>query len=145
MQTPELHTERLLLRPFMRTDAADVFAYASSPRVSRYTTWETHRSIDDSHAFIDMVLDRDDDEHTWAICLAEDRRARGAIELGLVSQTEAEIHYVLAEPLWNQGLTTEAARAVIAWGLGSYPAVMRIASRAVTENVASHRVMEHCG
>ena len=39
----------------------------------------------------------------------------------------------------------EAARAVLAWGLGRHPAVVRVVSRAFVDNVASHRVMEHYG
>lgn len=145
METPPIQTERLLLRPFVRTDAPDVFAYASNPRVSRFTSWSTHLTIADSEAFVDMVLDRDPDEHTWAIRLVHDPRVHGAIEFGLVAEVEAELHYVLAEPLWNRGLMTEAARAVLAWGLASYPALTRVVSRAFVDNVASHRVMEHCG
>jgi len=145
METPTIHTERLLLRPFVRSDASDVFAYASNPRVSRFTSWSTHATIADSEAFIDMVLARGPEEHTWAILPARDSRVCGAIELGPVTEVEAEIHYVLAEPFWNRGLMTEAARAVLAWGLATYPAVTRVVSRAFVDNVASHRVMEHCG
>ena len=47
---------RPLLRPFERSDAPDVFAYASNPNVARYTSWETHRTLADSEAFIEMVL-----------------------------------------------------------------------------------------
>jgi [ribosomal protein S5]-alanine N-acetyltransferase len=145
LQTPTIKTERLLLRPFLRTDAPDVFAYASNPRVSRFTSWSTHRTLADSEAFIDMVLRREPDEHTWAICVGNDPRVQGAIELGPVAEAQAELHYVLAEPLWNRGLMTEAARAVLAWGLASYPTLARVVSRALVDNVASHRVMEHCG
>ena len=145
MQTPPLQTTRLSLRPFVAADAADVFAYASNPRVARFTSWLPHTTIADSEAFIAMVLAAGPDDHTWAIRLADDDRVQGAIELGLVAPTEAELHYVLAEPLWNRGLTTEAARAVVTWGLASYPAVTRIVSRAFVDNPASHRVMEHCG
>ncbi len=51
MPTPTLQTLRLLLRPFDRADAADVFAYASNPNVARFTTWNPHRTISDSHVF----------------------------------------------------------------------------------------------
>jgi RimJ/RimL family protein N-acetyltransferase len=51
--TATIQTARLILRPFVRGDAVDVFAYASNPNVSRYTTWQTHRTLADSEAFID--------------------------------------------------------------------------------------------
>jgi ribosomal-protein-alanine N-acetyltransferase len=143
--TPLLETERLLLRPFTRADSADVFAYASNPNVSQFMTWQTHRTLADANAFIDMVLARGKDEATWAICLRPDTRAMGAIEFKPAREDEAEFHYVLAEPLWNRGVMTEAARAVIAWGFAQYPTVKRVVTRAVSENVASQRVMEKCG
>jgi len=143
--TPTLQTDRLLLAAFNADDAADVFAYASNPKVARFTTWAPHTTMSDSQSFIDMVLTREDDEHTWAIRLRDDRRVSGAIEFGLVSAAEAQLDYVLAEPLWNRGIMTEAARAVLAWGLAVYPAVRRVRSRAVTQNVGSQRVMQKCG
>jgi ribosomal-protein-alanine N-acetyltransferase len=69
-----IETDRLLLRPFERADAADVFGYASNPNVSRYTSWSTHRTLADSEAFIDMVLSRGPGKHTWAVCLREESR-----------------------------------------------------------------------
>jgi ribosomal-protein-alanine N-acetyltransferase len=145
MTTPIIETNRLRLSPFTRDDGAAVFDYASNPNVSRFTTWLTHQTIADSEAFIEMVLRRPAHEHTWAIRLRDDRRAVGAIEFGLKNDCDADFHYVLAEPLWNQGLMTEAARAVVAWGLEHYPAVRRVFTMAISENVAPQRVMEKCG
>ncbi|MBX6342671.1 MAG: GNAT family N-acetyltransferase, partial [Thermomicrobiaceae bacterium] len=53
---PRLETERLALRPLRLADAGDVFAYASDPEVARYTSWEPHRSIEESRAFLRQVL-----------------------------------------------------------------------------------------
>jgi ribosomal-protein-alanine N-acetyltransferase len=151
MSTPTLQTPRLLLRPFERSDAADVFAYASNPNVSRHTTWQTHRTIADADAFIEMILQRGPDKYCWAIRLADDPRVIGAIEFGIrgdnlgESGVEAEFHYVLGEGHWNRGLMTEAARAVLDWGLRRYPKVRRVVTYAMTENRASQRVMEKCG
>ncbi len=142
---PILQTERLILRPFRREDAADVFAYACNPNVSRFTTWQTHGSVADAEAYIEMVLGRQEDEQTWAICLREEGRAIGAIEFGVKGGGVAEFHYVLREESWNKGLMTEAARAVLAWGFENYPEVNRVVTRALTENVASQRVMAKCG
>ena len=149
MTTPTIQTDRLLLQPFTRADAGDVFAYASNPNVSRFTTWQTHQSIEDSYAFIDMVLARPPHQHTWAIRLRDDPRGPaviGAIEFGTRDDgIEAQIDYVLAEPFWNRGLITEAYRAVIAFGWRNYPSVQRVISCTLKENVGSQRVMEKCG
>jgi ribosomal-protein-alanine N-acetyltransferase len=143
--TSNIETGRMILSPFVRDDAPCVFAYASNPNVSRFTTWLTHRTLADSEAFIEMVLRRSPHEHAWAIRLRGDRRAVGAIEFGVKGETAADFHYVLAEPFWNRGLMTEAARAVVAWGLNRYPAVQRVYTMAMSQNIASRRVMEKCG
>jgi ribosomal-protein-alanine N-acetyltransferase len=143
--TPRIETERLALRPFTRDDAADVFAYGRNPNVSRYTVWETHRSIEDAVAFIERLLVAPADHHTWAIRQRGEPAAIGAIELSVHSPDEAQIHYVLDEPFWNRGLMSEAARAVTSWGWATYPVLRRISSSARAENVGSLRVMEKCG
>lgn len=145
MSTPILQTARLLLRPFTRADAADVFAYASNPNVSRYCTWQTHRTIADSEAFIEMVLNRRPTQHTWAIRLLHDPIVIGAIEFCLSNETEAQFHYVLSEPFWNRGLMTEAAQAVTRWGLDTHPNIRRLFTSAMAQNIGSHRIMEKCG
>lgn len=142
---PTLHTDRLTLRPFTVDDAPDVYAYASNPNVSRYTTWPRHTSLAFSEGFIAMVHARPPTEPTWAICLRGEPRVIGAIEYGPTDAAVAEIHFSLAEPLWGRGLMTEAAGAVLAWGWATFPNVTRVRSRAAAENVGSRRVMEKCG
>lgn len=143
--TPTLTTARLTLSPFVLSDAVDVFAYASNPNVSRHTTWRTHETIAEADGFIAMVLARPPTEPTWAIRLRDDPAVIGAIEFGPTDRDVAQIHYVLAEPFWNRGLMTEAARAVLAWGWATFPDVRRVETRATLENIGSQRVMAKCG
>ena len=143
--TPVLSTTRLHLAPLQRSDAGDVFAYASNPNMSLHVPWETHRSVSDAEAFLDVVFARGPDEHTWGIRLDAAGPLVGVIELGLLAADEADVHFVLAEPYWNRGLMTEAVRCVIGWGFAAYPALDRIVSNAATGNAASRRVMEKCG
>jgi ribosomal-protein-alanine N-acetyltransferase len=142
---PTIQTDRLMLRAFARDDAADVFAYASNSNVSRHMPWETHGTIDDSIAFIDMVLARHPHEHTWAICERAKPTVIGAIEFGLKADTIAQLDYVLSETFWHRGLMSEAARAVIEWGWNHYPMVRRIVSCTLTQNLYSQKVLEKCG
>lgn len=143
--SPTIHTDRLTLRAFTRDDAADVFAYAANPNVSRHMPWSAHRGIDDSRAFIEMVLARHPHEHTWAICERDHPTVIGAIEFGLHADTVAQLDYVLSETYWHRGYMSEAARAVIAWGFEHYPSVRRVVSCTMTENLYSQRVLEKLG
>src|SRR5205085_887892 len=49
---PILETERLRLRPCDESDVDALFAVASNPNVTRYTTWEAHRTPDDTRLFL---------------------------------------------------------------------------------------------
>jgi ribosomal-protein-alanine N-acetyltransferase len=51
-----IRTTRLWLTPFTMDDAAAVYAYASIPEVSRYTTWRPHTSIRDAEDFLRYAL-----------------------------------------------------------------------------------------
>jgi len=50
--TPTLETERLILRKLELSDAQGVYDYAKNPEVPRFATWEAHKSVDDSIAYI---------------------------------------------------------------------------------------------
>ena len=54
---PVLETARLLLRRLEATDLEDGFAYASDPKVAKYTSWPAHATIEDSKEFLSYVLD----------------------------------------------------------------------------------------
>ena len=57
---------------------------------------------------------------------------------------EVELLYGIAPPVWGQGLTTEAARAVLRYGFEELRLV-RIVASADVPNVASLRVLEKLG
>ena len=64
-----LMTERLQLRRPLATDAADVFAYAGDPDVTRFMDWPIHTSQSSAAAWIDecAFLWRSGAEFTWFI------------------------------------------------------------------------------
>ena len=59
-----LSTGRLTLRAFRPSDADDVFAYSSDPRIGHDAGWPPHRSLDDSLSFINDIASQG---HVWAI------------------------------------------------------------------------------
>ena len=142
MFPPILTTRRLTLRPRQAEDAAAIFErYAADPEVTRFMSWPTHASLDDTHRFLAMAPEPGDTH--WAICVAGDPLPSGTIS-AFVRGHAVEIGYVLARSHWGQGLMTEAAQAVIdlAW---KEPAVWRVHAHAHVDNAASQRVLEKCG
>src|ERR1035437_1159308 len=54
-QTP-LITARLVLRSLRPEDASDIFLCAHAPEVTQYTTWDAHRTVEDSRMFIEQTI-----------------------------------------------------------------------------------------
>lgn len=48
---PILETERTLLRPLTYDDLDDMYSYCVVPAVSEFTTWDAHKSKEDTKAF----------------------------------------------------------------------------------------------
>lgn len=142
---PVLLTERLALRGLSRRDAADVFAYASNPKVLHFTTGRTPQTVEDVMAFLDGLLASSPSEFAWAIRLREEPRVIGIVEFGLGDGMEGTVHYALAAEQWNRGLMTEACRMVLAWAFDAHSGLERVTTSAVVDNRGSTRVMEKCG
>ena len=65
MNTPILETERLILRPFCREDAADVlYCWESDPDVAKYMFWTSHNDIEKTKEWIDFELGQIE-KHDW--------------------------------------------------------------------------------
>jgi ribosomal-protein-alanine N-acetyltransferase len=145
---PTLETERLILRKMILNDAEAVFAYASNSEVSRYTLWETHRSIEDSRAFLEFATQKYENggEPDWGIVYRGNGCLVGAC--GLVNweaeHARAEVGFVLSREYWGRGLMSEAVRAILRFGFERMN-LNRIEARCIAENAASARVMEKAG
>ncbi|MDQ4106675.1 MAG: GNAT family N-acetyltransferase [Actinomycetota bacterium] len=143
-EPPELMTERLLLRKMRSDDAGEIFAYASDPEVTRYMRWETHRTIDDSRAFLDLVLGKYEGggEPDWGIVHKESGRFTGTCGFIEYSpeHSRIELGYVLAKEFWGRGLMPEAVRAIIRFGFEEL-GLNRIEARCIAENIASATVI----
>ena len=109
-----LETERLILRPWMETDAEECYRYAKDPRVGPMAGWKEHMSVEDSRAVIRNVLMVPE---TYAIVPKETGLPIGSIGLhhnDLSSKDdEMELGVWLGVPYWGRELVPEAAREVL--------------------------------
>ena len=112
-----LQTERLILRPWQDSDADDLYFYAKDMDVGPIAGWPPHQSVEESLNVIRKVLSGTE---AYALCLKENGRAIGAIELKLKGHTdltdrddECELGYWMGKPFWGRGLMPEAARALL--------------------------------
>lgn len=145
---PDLETDRLVLRKLTLEDTDDVFAYASEPEVSRYTTWYPHTGPEDSRSFLQAVVTQyaNHEVAPWGIVVKGENKVVGTCGFAnwFPRHARAEVAYALAQPDWSKGYMTEAVREVLRFGF-SVMQLYRAEARCDTENVGSYRVMEKVG
>jgi len=144
---PTLNTERLILRKLRLEDAEDIFEYASDPEITKYVTWEPHKSIEDSINFIKYALEKYDKKEAiqWGIVYKENNKVIGTCDiLPVTKHFRAEIAYALSRKYWGKGIMTEAVKEVIKFGFERM-SLNRIQAMCFSENIGSYRVMEKAG
>lgn len=147
--TITLETERLILRRFKKTDVKDMFKnYASDEEVAKYLSWSAHQSEELTKQLIDRWIEeyQSEEAYQWAIELKEQGETIGSISILAINNTDenGEIGYCIGKSWWNQGIVTEAFKAVLELAFTEI-GFERIEARHDVENPASGRVMEKCG
>lgn len=147
MKGPErIETLRLVLRRPRRADAGAIYSrYASDPAVTKYMSWPTHQSVEDTKTFVAFS---DAEWERWPagpylIESRDDRTLLGGTGLAFETSTDAMTGYVLARDAWGRGYATEALGALVAAGrdLG----IRRLYALCHPDHSASIRVLEKCG
>lgn len=144
---PEVvETSRLTLRPFRLGDVEDVLAYAQDPEWSRFLRDlpQPYDRAEAEKAVAKQILMDRVQEPNWAIVF-EGRVIGGVVLLLDFTNRSAEIGYSVGRRHWNQGLGTEAVRAVIDLAFSTHQDLNRVWARTDPANVASQRVLEKTG
>lgn len=147
MRAPEeFHTDRLLLRPVKRSDAAEIFrTYAGEAAPTLFMNFERHRDIAESLAFAERCEEswKSGSAFPWIVTEKSSGKLAGALELRL-RPPKAEFGYIFGEPFWGRGLASEAASAVVAWAIAQ-PAIFRVWATCHPDNAASAAVLRKAG
>lgn len=140
-----LETDRLILRGFEETDAADMYEYAQNPRIGPAAGWAPHLSQEESARIVRMFIQADDE---WAIVHKQSGKVIGSLGFHRDHtrnvEKSREIGYVLAEPYWGQGLMVEAMRAVFRYAFEDLRMEVLSANH-YPYNHQSRRVIEKSG
>lgn len=144
-----IETERLILRPIKDDDLKCIFEYCSDPEVSKYTTWETHKNLDDSKKLVSYAKANYQRglSDPLAITLKENpEKLIGTVGWFWNSEKykSIEIAYALSPLFWGRGIVVEACHQLINDALKKHE-IKRITSRCIAENQSSVRVMEKLG
>ena len=143
-----LKTERLILRRFEESDAENIYEYAKDPDIGPIAGWPPHKSASES---LDVIRNVFSAAECYAVCLKEDGKAIGAIELKLNGHTdmtdrddECELGYWLGRPFWGQGIMPEAAREMLRHAFEDL-GMQNVWCGYYDGNTKSKRVQEKCG
>ncbi|MCB5912057.1 GNAT family N-acetyltransferase [Streptomyces pinistramenti] len=152
MEPVTLTTERLVLRPFAPSDAADVHAACQDPDIPRWTPVPSPYSLQEAEHFAGTRTPegwRQDTEYSFAVCSRQDGFLIGTMGLMRLArlrtpERQAELGYWTAKERRGQGYTVEAARAVARWAFQDL-GVERLEWLAEAGNEASRAVARKVG
>jgi ribosomal-protein-alanine N-acetyltransferase len=145
---PEVETDRLVLIKASPDRAVELFAFAGDPEATRFMTWPTNTSFDQTENAIRYIMGRYERHEVapWLILHKAKNRVIGMAGFNwwLPHHARAEISYALARHWWGQGLATEAVQALVRFGFTEM-GCNRIEALVHPENIASRRVAEKVG
>ena len=142
----ELITGSLVLRKLKKEDAESIFNnWASDPEVTKYVTWNTHSSIEQTKQILNIWLKEYENPKTvrFGITLKDSCELIGAIDVVDYVDGNPEIGYCLSRKYWNKGYMTEACNTLVNYlfDIGYKTVVIE----ADENNIGSNRVIEKCG
>jgi [ribosomal protein S5]-alanine N-acetyltransferase len=144
-----LETARLVLRELTLDDVAAVQDYAVDPEVYRYMPWGPN-TPEQTAEFIRSTIDARHMVPRRAYELAVVRKDTGRLvgaagcRVRSLENLEGDIGYALRREAWGQGLATEAAAALVEFGLGTL-GLHRVWATCHVDNARSARVLEKVG
>ncbi|MDR3318586.1 MAG: GNAT family N-acetyltransferase [Clostridiales bacterium] len=141
-----IETPRLILRRLKKSDAPLIFGrWAGDAESTRYMSYYTHKSIEDTYAFLRTVDYGDPKTFQWAVTEKANGELIGSCG-GYFSDDPKVVNvgYILDRSRWGRGYATEALRAMNHYLLMDVGADV-IASRHHPDNPASGRVMQKAG
>lgn len=144
MNSPEIETTRLRLRPYTDADIPELVPLIGTREVAATTLRIPHPYTEkDARDFI--ARSRNDDEVRLAITLRNDGRLCGGVGLRLDTEHQhAELGYWIGVPYWGNGYATEAARAMLCHGFEALK-LHRIWATHFKPNSASGKILVKLG
>lgn len=145
-QRPTLRTERLVLRPFHMGDCDRVAELCADRLIADTTLLIPHPyTLRDAEAWLATHQEAFDAGRSLNFAVTLGGELVGAVGLRLEPEhSRAEIGYWIGVPFWGRGVASEAARAVVEYGLGG-AGLHRVYAYHFARNPASGRVLQRAG
>ncbi|MFY9311091.1 MAG: GNAT family N-acetyltransferase [Bacteroidia bacterium] len=142
-----LETERLYFREFSIDDAQLLIDLNSNPNVIRYVDDGPVNDLDEAKRILTTIIfpQYPNKMGRWAVHLKATNEFIGWCGLKYVKEAdEVDLGYRFFEQYWGKGYATEAAKAVLDYGVYTLK-LKNIIARAAKANMASIRVIKKLG
>lgn len=114
MNTPELKTERLILRKFTDRDINALFLILKDEEVNTFLPWFPVKNMEEAKSFFEEQYASkyaQPQGYAYAISLKEDNFPIGYINVSMGDSHD--FGYGLRKEFWHKGITSEAAKAIV--------------------------------
>ena len=147
-----IETERLLLRPFEKSDANRLFLLDSNPEVMRYIGVKPLSEVSESEKVIEMIQNQYLQNGIGRLAVIEKESGLLIGWSGLKLLTEPinnfvnvlDLGYRFLPEFWGKGYATESAKAALDFGFNEMNASV-IYAHAHSENQASNHTLRKLG
>ena len=142
----QLFTERLSIQKLRYEDAEEIFySYASKEEATRYMSWPTHQSMEDTKSFLKYATEgwEAGTDYSYSIRLINNARLIGSF--GVINESRSlQFGYILSPTQWGNGYATEVCKSMMQL-LRSHKGVFRIQTFTDVDNIASAKVLLKSG
>lgn len=138
-------TERLKLRNFKQSDAANFYKLNLDKDVMKYTGDVAFDSVEETEIFLNNYSDYVRNGYgRWTVVRKEDDEILGWCGLKKNQDGVVDIGYRFHKEFWNKGYATESAKACLKFGFERLN-IEEIVGNTDKENLASIKVFEKIG
>lgn len=144
--SPNIETERLLLRSFQENDAEAFFTCCQNPNLGNNAGWAPHKTLNESREILHNAFIGQ--EGIWAVTLKDTQQLIASI--GIVPDPKREnpqvrmLGYWLDEAYWGKGYMSEAVQAVLNYGFNELQLSL-ITANCYPHNKRSQQVLKRNG
>lgn len=140
-------TERLILRPWILTDADALYEICRDASVMRHIgTRRPYENVDEAVKFLEWAIPYQNENGfcRWAVVEKQSGKIIGSCGFARRKRDDVELGYLFARDFWGRGLATEAAAACLEYGFETLK-FTRIIALTDVDHPASQRVLEKIG
>lgn len=114
VNTPEIKTERLILRKFTESDVTEFFYIMTDKEVNKFLPLFPFETIEEAKSFLyENYLNKYNNPvgFRYAICLKSENLPLGYVKIS--EDDSYDLGYGLKREYWHNGIVTEACKAVV--------------------------------